>query len=131
MSWTDDRVEMLTKLWTEGRTAAEIAQQLGDVTRNAVIGKAHRLGLSGRVSPIQQNKAPANDKKGVGMVDLKERMCRWPHGDPKDKDFHFCGERTQSGFTYCDKHAAQAYQAQKSKSIEKENEKIVKQAANS
>ncbi len=60
MSWTDDRVSLLTKLWGEGHTAAEIAKQLGGVTRNAVIGKAHRLKLSNRVSPIQQNRKPAN-----------------------------------------------------------------------
>ncbi len=60
MSWTDERVSLLTKLWGEGHTAAEIAKQLGGVTRNAVIGKAHRLKLSNRVSPIQQNKKPAN-----------------------------------------------------------------------
>ncbi|MGH1378646.1 MAG: GcrA family cell cycle regulator [Alphaproteobacteria bacterium] len=60
MSWTDDRVSILKKLWGDGHTAAEIAKQLGGVTRNAVIGKAHRLKLSNRVSPIQQNKKPAN-----------------------------------------------------------------------
>lgn len=56
MSWTDDRVALLKKLWGEGKTAAEIASELGGVTRNAVIGKAHRMKLSNRVSPIQQNK---------------------------------------------------------------------------
>jgi GcrA cell cycle regulator len=60
MSWTDDRVSLLRRLWGEGRTAAEIAKELGGVTRNAVIGKAHRLKLSNRVSPIQQNKKPAS-----------------------------------------------------------------------
>ncbi|MDH5722236.1 MAG: GcrA family cell cycle regulator [Alphaproteobacteria bacterium] len=55
MSWTDERVALLKKLWGEGRTAAEIAKDLGGVTRNAVIGKAHRLKLSSRISPIQQN----------------------------------------------------------------------------
>ncbi len=60
MSWTDERVSLLTKLWGEGHTAAEIAKKLGGVTRNAVIGKAHRLKLSSRISPIQQNKKPAN-----------------------------------------------------------------------
>lgn len=61
MSWTEDRVSLLTKLWGEGHTAAEIAKKLGGVTRNAVIGKAHRLKLSNRVSPIQQNKKAANN----------------------------------------------------------------------
>lgn len=60
MSWTDDRVSILKELWGDGHTAAEIAKKLGGVTRNAVIGKAHRLKLSNRVSPIQQNKKPAN-----------------------------------------------------------------------
>ncbi len=60
MSWTEDRVSVLKKLWGDGHTAAEIAKKLGGVTRNAVIGKAHRLKLSNRVSPIQQNKKPAN-----------------------------------------------------------------------
>ncbi len=60
MSWTEDRVSLLKKLWGDGHTAAEIAKELGGVTRNAVIGKAHRLKLSNRVSPIQQNKKPAN-----------------------------------------------------------------------
>ncbi|MCB1782832.1 MAG: gcrA cell cycle regulator family protein [Alphaproteobacteria bacterium] len=59
MSWTEERVSVLMKLWGEGRTAAEIAKELGGVTRNAVIGKAHRLKLSNRVSPIQQNKKPS------------------------------------------------------------------------
>ncbi len=65
MSWTDERVSILKKLWGEGHTAAEIAKQLGGVTRNAVIGKAHRLKLSNRVSPIQQNKKPANSNKTI------------------------------------------------------------------
>lgn len=62
MSWTEDRVSLLRKLWGEGHTAAEIAKQLGGVTRNAVIGKAHRMKLSNRVSPIQQNKKPTPAK---------------------------------------------------------------------
>lgn len=70
MSWTEERVSLLTKLWGEGHTAAEIAEKLGGVTRNAVIGKAHRLKLSNRVSPIQQNKKvpqpkPANRNERV------------------------------------------------------------------
>ncbi|HEY8189050.1 MAG TPA: GcrA family cell cycle regulator, partial [Micavibrio sp.] len=99
MSWTDERIALLKKLWGEGKSAAEIAKALGGgLTRNAVIGKAHRLKLSNRISPIQQNnKKPqpaaariVEDKKsipqkiikvrtsGVAMVNLKERMCRWP-----------------------------------------------------
>ncbi len=133
MSWTDERIALLKKLWGEGQSAAEIAKVLGGgLTRNAVIGKAHRLKLSNRVSPIQQNnkKTPAivakavEEKKpivpqkiikvktsGVAMVNLKERMCRWPHGDPKDPGFYFCGDETLAGLPYCEDHAKMAYQA--------------------
>lgn len=205
MSWTTDRVELLTKLWKEGKTAKEIAETLGDgITRNAVIGKAHRLNLSGRESPIQKgakksvaaskaklagakiagakksgtqkisaNKAdsgkisgkkaakiispqgaananiaadqdlqanssklhakkssavplPANknlktasgvakssSKGGVSLHDLKDRMCRWPHGDPQESDFHFCGAPSVPGMPYCEEHAKIAYQLNK------------------
>ncbi len=128
MSWTDERVALLKQLWGEGKTAAEIAETLGGVTRNAVIGKAHRLKLSNRVSPIQQNDnqkpAPAPEKKpvvvekvaakpaggGVKMADLKDKMCRWPIGDPKDPDFRFCGDSSIPGMPYCQEHARMAYQ---------------------
>ena len=73
MSWTEDRVSLLKKLWGDGHTAAEIAKQLGGVTRNAVIGKAHRLKLSNRVSPIQQNKKPANKNTQRKVVE-KEKI---------------------------------------------------------
>lgn len=137
MSWTDERVALLKQLWGEGKTAAQIAKELGNgVTRNAVIGKAHRLKLSGRVSPIQQNektpvakkeqtpqqpikkiiagnsntKPPKTSKNGVKLADLKEKMCRWPVGDPREADFHFCGENAIPGLPYCETHAKIAYQ---------------------
>ena len=148
MSWTDERVTLLRKLWVEGKTAKEIASVLGNgITRNAVIGKAHRLKLSGRVSPAQQNDkikprqkvdravmknrkvihvdvaqapprpstilantpAPQAPKGGVQMADLRERHCRWPHGDPRDADFHFCGAPALVGLPYCDHHCRAAY----------------------
>lgn len=135
MSWTDERVATLKKLWGEGKTAAEIASELGGVTRNAVIGKAHRLKLSNRLSPIQQNKkpkppAPANNpqpttrkarkalvdeamKKGKGLTldELSASQCRWPSGDPKDDDFGFCGHRSVPSLPYCEDHCKVAYQA--------------------
>lgn len=129
MSWTDDRVALLKKLWTEGKTAAEIAKELGGVTRNAVIGKAHRLKLSNRVSPIQQNKKPAAPKKKVeapstkeillndadretvALIDLGARECRWPIGDPRDENFGFCGCPALAGLPYCLEHSKVAYQA--------------------
>lgn len=131
MNWTDDRVSLLKKLWGEGKTAAEIAKTLGGVTRNAVIGKAHRLKLSNRVSPIQQNKKPSPKpvekkivrppvqkfvvmiEKGprVPLVELNNRMCRWPLGDPKEESFGFCGAENYAGLPYCADHAKVAYQA--------------------
>ncbi len=129
MSWTDDRVTLLKKLWSEGKTAAEIAKELGGVTRNAVIGKAHRLKLSSRVSPIQQNKKPLQAKKApekkkphkpmvqdmnrekYDLIDLKGGQCRWPIGDPKEKNFGFCGDEGVPGLPYCMEHAQMAYQA--------------------
>lgn len=141
MSWTDDRVEVLKKLWGEGRTAAEIAKELGGVTRNAVIGKAHRLKLSGRASPIQQspkkvpsnaNAKPVQEKKApvsppapveaileadktrklFALTDLKPSQCRWPVGDPRDKaSFGFCGCTADVGIPYCTEHGQMAYQA--------------------
>ncbi|MCB9989955.1 MAG: gcrA cell cycle regulator family protein [Rhodospirillales bacterium] len=158
MSWTDERVALLKKLWGEGKTAAEIAQTLGGVTRNAVIGKAHRLKLSNRLSPIQQNNKkpapkPVEDKpmprkvandtaimdqniKGVQLSELKEKMCRWPIGDPKDADFRFCGCQAIAGLPYCGEHAKVAYQAATRNRIlqaedfeEKETEDDAKEAA--
>ncbi len=148
MSWTDERVALLKRLWGEGKTAAEIAKLIGGVTRNAVIGKAHRLKLSGRVSPIQENseagsvaRAPRKTSEqrtprapkvssrdiiapivmpkieedffvgeGVQLVELKEGMCRWPVGDPKEDGFKFCGGKASEGMTYCDHHCRIAYQ---------------------
>mgnify|MGYP001985147509 CR=1 FL=1 len=130
MSWSDDRVAVLKRLWGEGKTAAEIAKELGEgVTRNAVIGKAHRLKLSSRMSPIQQNtkKVKSNDSapaaprrvmkkvpiylgKEVKMEDLRDKMCRWPNGDPQTDNFSFCGCSTMEGLPYCENHAAIAYQ---------------------
>lgn len=166
MSWTDERIALLKRMWKEGKSAAEIAKSLGKgVTRNAVIGKAHRMGLSGRPSPIK--KPPAAKKEtvkkpvvkraaaapakkaaapaaatkgrsksaapaaapieqddtlsriaketlppggGVSLLDLTEKMCKWPIGDPKEPDFAFCGLPSRPGSTYCPAHSAAAYQ---------------------
>lgn len=107
MSWTDERIELLKKLWSEGRTASDIADQLaGDISRNAVIGKVHRLGLSTRPSPIIR-KGPS--ERGTNRLTLTERMCRWPFGDPKNPDFYFCGRAVDVSVTYCAEHRAIAY----------------------
>ena len=130
MSWTDERVTLLKQLWGEGKTAAEIAKVLGDgITRNAVIGKAHRLKLSSRLSPIQQNtskktkaeptaprlvkpavRLPEFRGKGIKMVDLDSRSCRWPNGDPQEENFNFCGCEAVPGLPYCPEHSRVAYQ---------------------
>ena len=218
MSWTDERIERLTKMWEGGATASQIAEELGGVSRNAVIGKAHRLGLKARPSPVKPNdkaesagtpeakpakaaeppvvaapaaeapRAPAaapvaapapaapppaaarpapavaapvaGDEPPVrppsprivsvgpggflrqgpgdqqapippapprrlvaarpsseiadktGLLDLNDRICRWPMGHPGEPDFHFCGVKVNPGFPYCVEHCGRAYQAQ-------------------
>ena len=156
MSWTEERVEQLKKLWTEGHSASQIANQLGGVTRNAVIGKVHRLGLSGRATPSRPVKRPPRlarpkptpqrvEKPATttpetapapttlpavaktaeplepaklangdfaSVLNIRESMCKWPIGDPMDKDFAFCG-RAASGGPYCAEHAKVAFQPKK------------------
>lgn len=123
MSWTDDKITILQKLWEKGLSASQIATELGDgVTRNAVIGKAHRLGLKSRPSPVKEapknNKAPARSSakpskaKHIGLLDLTDRMCKWPIGHPGEADFHFCGRPSNPGLPYCGEHCAEAYQVQ-------------------
>ena len=201
MSWTDERIATLKKMWEGGSTASQIAEELGGVSRNAVIGKAHRLGLKSRPSPVKANEkkkaapkakappkpapkvapkppapkaaAPAKpaaapapapsaaipsqpmpDKRpdlpkivsvgpggflrqGPGdqqppippapprrlvpakpdpsiadktsLLDLSDKVCRWPMGHPGEPDFHFCGESVNPGFPYCVEHCGRAY----------------------
>jgi|TARA_B100001540_G_C15725750_1_gene605214 GcrA cell cycle regulator len=133
MAWTYERIEKLKKLWEEGLTASRIAAELGDVTRNAVIGKAHRLGLSGRmaskspssgISIIRKKKIhiPKNQKiieittqtdepmNPTPFLEIKDGLCRWPIGEPENSDFRFCGRTTNEGFVYCQTHHKVAYQ---------------------
>ena len=213
MAWTDERIETLRKMWEAGQTASQIAEQLGGVSRNAVIGKAHRLGLQSRPSPVKPNEAtpkaaaaapvprpapppraatppapppvqaaapvaprpPVVDEdedddvftapaaaapapaappppimRSVGpggflrqapgeqqapitpapprrlvpakpspemagkttLLDLNDKICKWPLGHPGEPDFHFCGEKVNPGFPYCVQHCGHAYQAQ-------------------
>lgn len=116
MSWTEDKVDLLRQLWGSGKSASEIAEIIGGMTRNAVIGKAHRLGLSGRPSPIKRRKRVEAAEPKVGgatILNLTERMCRWPIGDPKQPGFRFCGRHTVQDLPYCAEHAAMAYQQPK------------------
>jgi GcrA cell cycle regulator len=206
MSWTDERINRLKKLWSKGVTASQIAEELGGVSRNAVIGKAHRLGLQSRPSPVKPNepeprakakakakppakgqakaapapppkpapKAKAEPRRATqpqaapavaaapvsqapqpqvrsigpggfvrqgpsdqqapippapprrlvpakpspeiadktGLLDLNEKICKWPVGHPGEPDFHFCGRPANPGFPYCVEHCGVAYQAQ-------------------
>lgn len=211
MSWTDERIATLKKMWEGGSTASQIADELGGVSRNAVIGKAHRLGLKARPSPVKPNEpkekavpakadkpaakpvakkpaapprpaprpAPAAEERAeaapppapradipsqplpnptpdmprivsvgpggflrqgpgeqqapippapprrlvpakpspeiadkTSLLDLSDKVCRWPMGHPGEPDFHFCGETVNPGFPYCVEHCGRAYQAQ-------------------
>jgi GcrA cell cycle regulator len=205
MSWTDERIDRLKELWTQGMTASQIADELGGVSRNAVIGKAHRLGLQSRPSPVKPNEggpgeaapspfepevppaaearaepeeiepeapeteieadaeaqpaapspepapappqpqirsigpggfvrqAPGEQQSPIppapprrlvpakpspeiadktGLLDLNEKICKWPIGHPGEPDFHFCGAQANPGFPYCVEHCGVAYQAQ-------------------
>jgi GcrA cell cycle regulator len=147
MSWTDERVALLTKLWADGLSASQIAAELGGITRNAVIGKVHRLGLSGRAkSPSstsprprkartsgmmrvsrpsmrgntalaydydiepepEQIEIPAEQRKT--LLELTEKTCRWPVGDPGSQEFYFCGGEAVNEAPYCSFHSRVAYQ---------------------
>ena len=208
MSWTDERIERLKTMWAKGATASQIAEDLGGVSRNAVIGKAHRLGLEQRPSPVkageekEKKAAPAKPAKvpaaaakpaaseppaapaesapapasprpaqpqqrppfqgrpnpggpemqyrsigpggfirqgpgdqqapippapprrlvpakpspevadKTGLLELNDRICKWPIGHPGEPDFHFCGQQANPGFPYCVEHCGVAYQAQ-------------------
>ena len=212
MSWTDERIATLKKMWEGGATASQIADELGGVSRNAVIGKAHRLGLKARPSPVKANEKKATAKKAAtpatkapakkpaakpvakapakpaakpapeadepraatqasnavpsqpipnptpdlpkivsvgpggflrqgpgdqqapippapprrlvpakpsadiadktSLLDLSDKVCRWPMGHPGEPDFHFCGVQVNPGFPYCVEHCGRAYQAQ-------------------
>ena len=100
-TWTPERIEQLTRLWEEGVTTAEIGRRIG-VTKNAVIGKVHRIGLVPRV--VTEKPAPRRN-----VFDFTGPVCMWPIGHPTEDDFHFCGGRPVPGKPYCSDHAAVAY----------------------
>ncbi len=187
MSWTEERVETLKRMWVEGQSASQIAKELGGVTRNAVIGKVHRLGLSNRAGGGATAKTPAKEKpakpapkakaaparkaekpepapekpeaerpptpvparkpiipagqplppqpsaneispealetvrevektaKKLTLMELTERTCKWPIGDPATEDFWFCGLPVQPGKPYCEAHVGVAFQPMSSR----------------
>jgi len=111
LAWTDEKIVRLKKLWQEGLTTGEIGKRLA-VSKNAVVGKAHRLGLKGRPSPIKRQQKQAEVKKDTRvftLTDLSAQTCRWPIGDPKHEDFRFCGRAVSPGKPYCADHCATAY----------------------
>ena len=105
MDWIAERVETLTELWNQGVPASEIGRRLG-VTKNAVVGKAHRLGLPRRESPIGRG----TRKSGIVRLEkLSAGMCSWPEGHPGTPGFRFCGKPAVRGKPYCLAHCARAY----------------------
>ena len=167
MAWSDERVELLKRMWGEGASASQIAKELGGVTRNAVIGKVHRLGLSNRTSgaapaaeapladepapepaaapvpaaePVRPNIPPANqplppqpsndgispeaiatvretekNARKLDLMELTERTCKWPIGDPATEEFWFCGLPVKAGKPYCEAHVGLAFQPMSSR----------------
>ena len=105
--WTPDHIKTLIALWNEGHTTSEIGARMG-ITKNAVVGKVHRLGLPKRGSPIKPK--PEKKTNVVSMAQLRPGMCVWPTGDPATDDFHFCGQPAGTGKSYCTYHARMAFQ---------------------
>lgn len=126
MTWTEERVAELIRLWQAGHSASAIGKMLG-VSKNAVVGKAHRMQLPSRPSPIKQSTIPRRVSKPAQPVTKTVvtrpappprrivrhakggRSCSWPIGDPGDPDFHFCGAPALEGKPYCEEHCARAY----------------------
>lgn len=115
--WNPERIVQLTDLWNQGLSTAEIGRRIG-VTKNAVVGKAHRLLLTPRPSPLKRKPGPRIEKKVVKpkVVQMSGPSCSWPIGHPGDKGFHFCDERPVQGKPYCATHAQMAYIRPKSNS---------------
>ena len=139
MSWNDEKVSKLKELWGKGNTASQIAEIIGGISRNAVIGKAHRLNLSAKIKTraanignrITSNNQNNLDKLKRGrkskfksliiekdfepenpkqLEELDENSCKWPIGHPDEKTFYFCGRSSLKDFSYCKLHLLYAYQ---------------------
>ena len=144
MSWTTEREEKLRQLWKKGHSASQIANMLGDTTRNAVIGKAHRLKLEARSlskkteTNIQKQKTNSpevrtqklgrkarfkallldknfEEENPVKFEELNDKTCRWPIGHPHEEKFYFCGRKPMEKFPYCKLHVLYAFQPKNAK----------------
>ena len=152
MSWTDEKVAKLKELWGKGNTASQIAEIIGGISRNAVIGKAHRLNLSAKIktraATSSQNfdnstseKIIQKSRKGrkskfrsliiekdfepenpKQLEELNEDSCKWPIGHPDEKSFYFCGRSSLKDFSYCKLHLLYAYQPKGKKEENTEKE---------
>jgi len=139
MSWNEEKVEKLKELWGKGSTASQIAEIIGGISRNAVIGKAHRLNLSSKIKTRNASSSQNFDngseensskqKKGrkskfqsliiekdfepenpKKLEELDESSCKWPVGHPEEESFYFCGRSSLKDFSYCKLHLLYAYQ---------------------
>ena len=139
MSWTEEKVTKLKELWGKGSTASQIAEIIGGISRNAVIGKAHRLNLSAKIKTRNSSVTPKNlqtsNQDGVvkkrgrrnkfksliiesdfepenpkQLEELDENVCKWPIGHPNETSFYFCGRKSLKDFSYCKLHLLYAFQ---------------------
>ena len=144
MSWTPEKEQKLKELWKKGHTASQIASMLGDTTRNAVIGKAHRLNLEARAGSkksstktnLENNSQPEIKQQKLGrkakfkallldknfeqenpkkLEELTDETCRWPLGHPYEENFYFCGRKPMEKFPYCKLHVLYAFQPKNAK----------------
>ncbi len=126
LEWSEERVAELRRMWAEGWSASQIAKALGGTTRNAVIGKVHRLGLEQRGTPSRPVKFKIRSRPlpiqpivpgAVKLMDLQSWSCRFPCGDPRAKGFGFCGCPRQDESPYCAEHSRLAFTAKPDKRL--------------
>ena len=154
MSWTEEKVAKLKELWGKGSTASQIAEIIGGISRNAVIGKAHRLNLSAKIKTraatsnknfensfeeknVKNKRGRRNKFKSLiiekdfepenpkQLEELDENSCKWPIGHPNEKSFYFCGRSSLKDFSYCKLHLLYAYQPKGKKEEVADKEEVV------